>query len=260
MLKTVAYADVFDYPLTAKEIKQWLIKGESFTKDSPYWNYLPGRKNLIFLRRRRERFSRLKWPMAYRTAKILSLIPWVKLVAVTGALAMNNADKNDDIDLMIITAKNRLWLTRLLASILLFFHLRRGQKIYNKLCLNLWLDETALVIKPQNLYIAHDILLMQPIINKRDYYFKFMRANDWVFKYFANFPIDLPLIFRNKRVIRGRFLDFIEWLAMKMQLYYMKRRKTTEVVEKGIIHFNKNDCTNRVLSTYGKILEGYGIK
>ena len=193
MLKTVAYADVFDYPLTAKEIKQWLIKGESFTKDSPYWNYLPGRKNLIFLRRRRERFSRLKWPLAYRAAKILRIIPWVKLVAVTGALAMNNADKNDDIDLMIITSKNRLWLTRLLASILLFPHLRGGRmdssKVSNKLCLNLWLDETALAIKQRNLYIAHEICQAKPIFDREGTYQKFIAANLWYKKFLPNWTI-----------------------------------------------------------------------
>ncbi|OIN88915.1 hypothetical protein COW80_03425 [Candidatus Beckwithbacteria bacterium CG22_combo_CG10-13_8_21_14_all_01_47_9] len=189
MFKTIAYADIFDYPLTASEVNLWLIKGDSLAPVKKGYYYLPGREGLIALRRHRERFSQLKWPMAYRTAKILSFIPSVKLVAVTGALAMNNADKNDDIDLMIITAKNRLWLTRLLASILLFSHLRHGQKIYNKLCLNLWLDETNLAIKQRNLYIAHEICQARSVLDRDGTYQKFIKANLWYKQFLPNWKM-----------------------------------------------------------------------
>jgi hypothetical protein len=37
--------------------------------------------------------------------KILSFFPQIKLIGLSGSLAMMNADKDDDIDLFIITAK-----------------------------------------------------------------------------------------------------------------------------------------------------------
>ncbi len=193
MFKTLAYADVFDYPLTASEVNLWLIKGDSLAPAKKGYYNLPGRENLIALRRRRRHFSQLKWPMAYRAAKILSFIPTIKLIAVTGALAMNNSDKNDDIDLMVVTSTNYLWLTRLLVLILLLPHLRGGRtdssKVADKLCLNLWLDGTSLAIKLRNLYIAHEICQAKPIIDRDHTYLKFIKANLWYKKFLPNWTI-----------------------------------------------------------------------
>lgn len=188
MFRTLAYADIFDYPLTREEIYRWLIKGDSFTKakESPYWNYLPGRAKLVKLRRQRERISRVKLdkflPIIYR----LKIIRWIKLICVTGALAMNNADADDDIDLMIVTAKNRLWLTRALVSLLLFSRLRRGRLVDNRICINLWLDESAMAIEQQNLYLAHEICQARPIFERENFYDRFLGANLWYKKYLPN--------------------------------------------------------------------------
>ncbi|HLD51545.1 hypothetical protein A3K34_04295 [candidate division WWE3 bacterium RIFOXYC1_FULL_40_10] len=279
ILKTLAYRTVFDYPLSYYQLCTFLVTDTAFSgsevaeaikklisedkiKRKNHLYYLSGCRPVKWGNRQKNSRHLIR-----ENTKVIGLIgslPWVRYVGITGSVAAYSATSNSDLDLFIVTQKNRIWLVRGFVALILIItnkYPKNGSEA-GRICPNLYVDEANMVWEKskRNLYIAHDILLMQPIINKRDYYFKFMRANDWVFKYFANFPIDLPLIFRNKRVIRGRFLDFIEWLAMKMQLYYMKRRKTTEVVEKGIIHFNKNDCTNRVLSTYGKILEGYGIK
>ena len=169
MFKTIAYADIFDYPLKADELQRWLIQGDSFApaKVSPYWiktnrfYHLPGRSKIISLRRQRQHFSHLKWPIAYRAAKILSFIPSVKLVAVTGALAMA----------------------------LLLPWLRRGRKINNRLCLNLWLDETTLAIKRRNLYIAHEICQAQPVFERDQTYQKFIAANLWYKNFLPNWKI-----------------------------------------------------------------------
>lgn len=191
MFKTLAYADIFDYPLTLEETKKWLIKGDAFVpgKESPDWNYLPGRAELVRLRQRREQSSRKKLANVKKLAMVFRLIPFIKLVCITGALAMNNADKNDDIDLMVVTARNRLWLTRLITSLLLFPWLRRGQKINNRLCLNLWLDESALAIKSRNLYIAHEICQAKPIFERGNTYQKFIRANLWYKQFLPNWKI-----------------------------------------------------------------------
>lgn len=50
--------------------------------------------------------------------KLLSVFPQIKLVGLSGSLAMMNADEKDDIDLFIITAKDRLFTGRFLAIIL----------------------------------------------------------------------------------------------------------------------------------------------
>lgn len=185
----VAYADIFNYPLTEAEANLWQIAGDHsalpIKKTHGYW-HLPNRSQLVALRRRRQHFSQLKRQRLNRIRWVFLLISWIRLVAVTGALSMNNADKDDDIDLMVITAKNRLWLTRLLLIILLFPLLRRVKKVSNRLCFNLFLDETSLIIKQQNLYLAHEICQIQPIFERDNMHQQFINANLWYKKFLPN--------------------------------------------------------------------------
>ncbi|MBI4225790.1 hypothetical protein HY612_01635, partial [Candidatus Roizmanbacteria bacterium] len=50
--------------------------------------------------------------------KLLFLSPQIKLIGLSGSVAMLNADESHDIDLFIITAKNRLYTGRFIALIL----------------------------------------------------------------------------------------------------------------------------------------------
>lgn len=179
VLRTTTYASIFNYYLSFEELYRYLISPEpvSKTKLKPYFIAKPQPIN---------HFNQLKWPIAQRAVKLLSFIPWIKMAATTGALAMNNCQKDDDIDLMIITAANRLWLTRLLSAILLFPFLRRGRRINNRLCLNLWLDEAALNLKQRNLYVAHEICQLKPLYNRDQTYQKFLAANLWYKQFLPN--------------------------------------------------------------------------
>ena len=182
VLRTTAYASIFNYHLSFEELYRYLISSEPVSKIKlkPYFIAKSDPIN---------HFNQLKWSLARKAAKILSFIPSVKMIAVTGALAMNNAVENDDIDLMIITAANRLWLTRLLASLLLFPWLRRGRKIHNRVCLNLWLDENALALTQCDLYIAHEICQAKPVFERDNTYQKFIAANLWYKKFLPNWTI-----------------------------------------------------------------------
>ncbi len=55
-----------------------------------------------------------KWRTVAAAVSQISLVPWIQSIWVTGALAAGSVIERDDIDLMIITDPNRLWLSRLL--------------------------------------------------------------------------------------------------------------------------------------------------
>lgn len=258
MFKTVAYADIFDYPLTVVEIKRWLIKGDSFAPAKKDFYYLPGRSNLVALRRRRKAYSRLKWQRAMHFTDYLKLIPWIKLVAVTGALAMNNSDQGDDIDLMIVTSANRLWLTRLLVLFFLSPYLRRGKKINNRLCLNLWLDETALAISRHDLYIAHEICQAKPIFERDNTYQKFIRANIWVKRYLPNALQGPTLKFNSPK--GSDPIGFLESLAFRLQFWYMLSKMTSERVGRHFAFFHPRPTGKIVMEEYRKRLQGPTLK
>lgn len=205
ILKTLSYADVFSYPLTSKEIHLFLIGQKinltdltkelkdlkNFSQNRGFF-YLKNQEKIFYLRQKRKKYSREKLKIAQKITGWLKLIPWIKMVGITGNLAMNNADVNDDIDLLILTSKNRLWLSRLAAILiteLLGVRRRPGQKLVaNKICLNMFLDEAHLKIpsKEQNLITAHEICQLKPLFSRNNFYQKFIQQNQWSAKFLPN--------------------------------------------------------------------------
>lgn len=209
-LRTLAYADIFDYPLTAPEIWKFLITEqrvdpEKFLREilemrkekkqvgiDDQFFCLSGRKKIIALRKKRERWSQKKLTIARRVAQWLKLIPWIKMVAVTGNLAMENSGEDDDIDFLVATAKNRLWLTRLLTVLLveLASHRRRpgDKEAKDKICLNMFLDETHLAVpkKERDLFSAHEVCQLKILWQRGNLYQNFLKRNQWTKDFLAN--------------------------------------------------------------------------
>ncbi|MDD5415481.1 MAG: hypothetical protein PHE48_00570 [Candidatus Daviesbacteria bacterium] len=208
ILKTLAYADIFDYPLNTYELHKWLI-GKKLTlrqvekalkklyqvsgiKYKGEYYFLPRRNKLTAKRRRREKQSAIYFRKAKILSQALKLIPWIKLVGVSGALAVGNAGKSDDIDLLIITSKNRLWISRLLALGLLSLIGRRrkvgekGRKIAGKLCINILLEEDRLEQQSKDIFVAHEVLQMKVLWQRDGVYSKYLEDNEWAFKFLPN--------------------------------------------------------------------------
>jgi len=260
ILQTLHYADIFDYPLTAGEIKKFLIEPVDATFEKtlsqigsgPYYCF-PGREEIINLRQQRKKWSQPKLEKARKIAGVLKFIPWIKLIGVTGALAMENSDEGDDIDLMIVTASKRLWLTRGLVVVFLLLtgQYRRANKIKNRICPNLMLSENALEFPDHDLFTAHEIVQMKPIFNRNNTYQKFLQANSWIRKFLPNVsvPAAVPQQFNHLTI---QPLAFLEKLAYKLQLKYMEKKKTVEITTPSLIRFHPHDIRQKVLREYQK--------
>jgi hypothetical protein len=275
ILKTVAYADLFDYPLTLHEIKRYLIESPEdrsvkealnrMTADlrliyTDGFYYLPRREGIIKIRQGRRAASQPKLQKAKQVAAVLKFIPWIKLIGVTGALAMENSDEGDDIDLMIITSPNRLWLTRgMVATFLrLTGQYRRPGKIKDRICPNLMIGGDALEFHDRDLFTAHEIVQMKPVFERGNTYQRFLEANAWVKEFLPNaikasskFKIQ-SLKFSSKFKVVNVFFDFLENLAYEIQLKYMEKKKTTEITTPSVIRFHPQDVRQKVLDEYQK--------
>ena len=178
------------------------------------------------------------------------------MIALTGSVANQNADEGADIDLLFITESNRLWICRGLVFVVLkIIGKLPSDKSKRDICPNIFMEEKSLSWskKKRNLYVAQNIISMKPYLWRDDIYLDFKKANSWVCKYYPNFIIDSPKSVKKKKVKNNFIMNFIESLAMKLQILYMKREITTETVNKELIHFNKNDSTKRVLLGYKKV-------
>jgi len=196
--RTVAYADLFEYPLDRSEIHRYLI-GEAASandvnamleQDGALGAYLErtgdkfhlrGRASTIETRRAREAASADLWRVARAYSAAVARLPLVRFVGVTGALAMSNADRGADIDLFILTDPGRVWLCRLLVLAVVRVAALRG----HRLCPNFLLSTAQLELRERNLFTAHEIAQMVPV-RATEWYAKFIDANRWAQDYMPN--------------------------------------------------------------------------
>ncbi len=243
---TLSYFDPYDYPLTKAEIDHWqsvtVNDQDSYQTKNGYY-FLPGRESLIKLRRQREKIAVKKWQIAKKVGMKLKRLPTIAAVLVTGALAMNNTPQADDIDLMVITYPQTLWLTRCLVN--LFLHSTRrfpGQKIApGKICINLWLDTHNLHIKTHNLYQAHEVLQAKVLWDRANIHGDFLQANGWVKKYLPSaYPGSIP----DRALASKDWIPFsplfwpVNLLFFILQYLYMLPKKTSEQVGLGYAFFH----------------------
>lgn len=278
ILKTLIYADIFDYPLKVNEIHKWLIgrkaglrQVEKALKVHQEYYFLPKRAGLVAKRKLRKKNSAIYMLKAKMIAQILRIIPWVKLVGVSGGLALSNASKKDDIDFFIITAKKRLWLSRFfILGLLSVLGTRRKKdqkevRIAGKVCVNILLEEDKLEQKNKDIYVAHEVLQMRPIWERNGIYGKYLEDNVWVFKFLPNWVggVSAPGTegapgtkkTRTSLSFNNSFIDKIENLAKDFQLSIMKKPKGAERIEDGSLYFHPNDCRKEVLKKYAQKLK-----
>ena len=281
-MKTLIYADIFDYPLKAWEIHKWLIsakkcelpaveiglrklirRGVVIEKGGYY--ALSGRVRIFKKREERITPSQKFLHEAKIICSLFRVIPWIKLVGISGNLAMENASEEDDIDLFVITEKNRLWISRLLILFILALLEKRRtkrdsrKKAAGKFCLNLLLEKDQLSQNNKDLYISHEVLQMKPLWERENTYGLFLEANEWVFGFLANW---LSTPFNGDRVVlrgnRGvRILDGIESFVRFFQLRYMGIPKKAEQVSLHSVYFHPEDNRERVLKEYEKRCRKY---
>jgi len=200
VLATVAWFDVFGYPLTLPEIGRYLPVGKhsgsaslsdiAVALDSSGIGCVDGHYSLrggvgdVSLRQRRYRLAKRKLTRARRAAKLFGALPSVRLVAVCNNLAVANAEEGSDIDLFVVCRPRTLWTTRLLlVGALKLLGLRpspEDQK--DKLCLSFWVSESEMDLSRYALpggdpYMDYWIATLLPLYDAGGVFEEFREVN-----------------------------------------------------------------------------------
>ncbi len=196
---------------------------------------------------------------------LLSLIPTIQFVGVSGSVAMENAKERDDIDFFIITTPRRLWTGRLwslLCTEFLGIRRRWGEVPgTNKACLNLFFDAECLSVPKhkQTEYVAHEILQVRPVIDKNNTYIRFLQANRWVFRMFPNAidTVGYGFLARvhpklSKKGVLRQVGDIFERFAERLQKYSIRKHQTTELITQTQLWFHPKDFGKRFKNSGGE--------
>lgn len=272
------YADIFDYPLSRKEAKFWRIgtvPPRARIRDSVCeqegFLFFRGRRDIVAIRRRRAHFSKEKMKRAASVARMLSIIPSVLYVGVSGSVSMNNAERKDDIDVFIVSSRGTLWATRMLTTLLLsVLGIRRTphtKELTDKICLNMYMDEDDLALPKhdQNLFTAHEVLQLMPLVDKAHIHDRLLQANTWVGDFLPNAwkarkpSLTHGIEYGSVRHILSRMFAPLEKGSRYVQQWYMRRRKTTEVVGETVIRFHPKDAKTYVYDELKKRMHISGI-
>lgn len=280
ILATLTYSDIFDYPLTHAELWRYLVtpKPILFTRfekallsldtvnEKDRFYHLKGRQKLISERQKRTKISEKKLQRAKEIAKLLSFIPTIELISVSGSLAMHNADKNADIDLFIVTKAKTLWTTRLfIAFVLHTKHIRRKRKensAPNRVCVNMFVDSDNLLFPKErrDSYTAHELLQMKPLFARAYTYHELLRKNNWVRQFLPNgFPESVLREIPATPKTKSSVISFIEPFARMIQVWYMHNHRTREAIHNGFVAFHPYEYREVVLKEWKRRQEKYGI-
>ncbi len=196
ILRTVTYASLFQAPLTLDRLHRNLMD-VALTREAledalrdPWLRrrvevvdglVLPrGRREWLGLRRRRRAHSRRLLARHRRILGVLGRLPFVRMVAVSGACAHENAT-DEDVDVFLVAREGRAWGVCLVLTVL-----SRLVGVRRTLCLNYIVDEAALVLPERDVFTAAELVGLR-LLAGRDTYLHLVRSNGWAGDLFPNF-------------------------------------------------------------------------
>jgi len=189
---SVEFSDIFIY---LSNLKNGSLSGFLESKDGFY--FLKNKEQLVSARRERQKISILKWKKAKRALWLLGHVPYVRMVLLAGSVSQDNAKESSDIDILIVSKEGRIWMCRMLATLILSLLKKRrsdrGQMTHelvkDKICLNHYITESSLHIPFHSMYNAQSYIFLVPVVeNKKGLFEKFQKENSWIEDYIMRYP------------------------------------------------------------------------
>ena len=217
ILTTIVYYDVMDYPMTGFEIWKYLTKinnSEAVEEDQKYglldvlqaldedklkkhieefrgFYFLRGRQKLVSQRIRRNKIAEKLYRTILGVAKVLRFAPFVRMLAVTGRLAMKNTQEKSDLDLMVVLKHGKIFTGRIIVTLIVHIlgKRRHDGRIADRVCLNYFITTKSLEINLKDIYSSSEYSFILPIFGFKIFR-KFQMKNRWIRNYKVNYDID----------------------------------------------------------------------
>jgi len=206
--RTIEYARLFQYPLTPEELRERLfdVKVDAVTIDTALKSrhYEPD-ATLLAVRAERETISDQAIQEVHPHLQTLASLPFVRMIAFSGATAHRNMTTTEDVDLFIVAEDGKLWAVFLTAVVW-----SKAKGLRKRLCMNYLISDRALPLCEHDDFTAQQVASLKPVFGKA-VYDRFIGANPFVARCFPNFD---PSRHRDAylELNTGRWKPFVEGL------------------------------------------------
>ncbi|HTK60515.1 MAG TPA: hypothetical protein VL283_04940 [Candidatus Baltobacteraceae bacterium] len=205
ILSALAYYDAFDFPLTAQEIFLALPAaegprpayedleraladavrlGEAGRSEGLY--FLPGREAAVATRKARYLLAEGKYARVRKFFALARFAPYLRAAFVCNTLARSYARSGSDIDMFVVAAPGRIWLTRLFVTgLAALLRVRPTEtESADRICLSFFATEDALDLKPLaiagDVYLPHWLQELYPIYDESGAARSLFARNGWL--------------------------------------------------------------------------------
>jgi predicted nucleotidyltransferase len=224
---------------------------------------LAGRKEIAAMRLQNYFFGIGREKLIKKYISGLRHVPFVRGVALAGSQAMGQQKESSDIDLLIITHPQFLWLARTLVTA--YFQTlgkrRHGLKISNRFCLNHYLAGPKRITSLRNLYTASEYLKLRPLIYSHSVWGFQAENSNWLKAFFPNCEIVEP-----EKGAQSKTQEFLEkalvgkfgiWLEEKFKNWQLPRIHQEQfiVVENDELSFHPDSKQKNLLADFFKLQE-----
>lgn len=196
ILRTMSYFDIFNYPLKASEIlnflpvssskeevEQTLLKMSMVTQRGDLYS-LQFHSSIFDRRLKGNALADALLPEITKKANLIFQFPFVRSVMASGSFSKNFMDEKSDFDFFIVCAPKRIWISRMLLVLYKKLFLRNSHQHF---CVNYFIDESNLTIEEKNIFTATELATVLPLTGQQ-YYLRLLSANaHWLFNTFPNF-------------------------------------------------------------------------
>lgn len=286
LIKTLAYFDIFNYPLIPDElvdfsklemenIKENVIKKLKLLTDKEViyefngYYLLQNDKRLVDRRIAGNNKANSVMNKAFRRAHFIGQFPFVRSVYLSGSISKGFLDEEGDVDFFVITKEGRLWISRTFLILFKKIFLGNSKKYF---CVNYFIDENHLKIEEENLFTATEITTLTPAFD-RNLYDRFCDENSWSKFFYPNFPKQKIQHHGTKNssvlekllesVLGNTFLMKVEVFFMKLTIKRWKKKFTTfdkvefDLALKSTTNVSKHhpqNFQNKVINSFNKKL------
>jgi len=199
IIQTLAYYDIFNYPLKSDEVFRFLSIKDVTENDVERELNAMHKQGLIFkfneffslqnsinniTRRMRGNAEAEKYmTLAAKKATLIMRFPFVRSVMASGSLSKGYMDEKSDLDFFIVTQPGKLWIARTLLVLYKRIFLFNSHKYF---CVNYFVDEDHLDIEEKNIFTATELATIIPLCGAEQYR-SLHQTNGWLIDFFPNY-------------------------------------------------------------------------